>query len=194
MAEDVKALMEQLGIQKAHILGHSMGGAIAQSLVYKYPHLCQKLILANSLIHLKPVQAFAIQFFSKMRIQGMPFVTMFEGSMPWFFSDHFLSNERWVKDLLHLIENYPYNPSPLGQQKQLEAILQFDSSAWFRKIEAQTLVIAGDKDKICPEDSYLLAQGLARGTLHAYGGQAHLPHLERPFDFADAVLRFLYQA
>ena len=46
MARDVKAAMDALGIQKAHVFGVSMGGMIAQHLAADYPEAVEKLVLA----------------------------------------------------------------------------------------------------------------------------------------------------
>ncbi|MEX0998454.1 MAG: alpha/beta fold hydrolase, partial [Thermodesulfobacteriota bacterium] len=48
MADDTAALMEELGIESAHIVGKSMGGMIAQWLAIKYPKKVQKLVLGCS--------------------------------------------------------------------------------------------------------------------------------------------------
>jgi len=46
MADDTAGLMDALGIRQAHVLGGSMGGAIAQELVLRHPNKVRKLILA----------------------------------------------------------------------------------------------------------------------------------------------------
>jgi len=47
MADDVVALLEHLGVEQAHILGHSMGGKVAAQLALNNPHLVASLILAD---------------------------------------------------------------------------------------------------------------------------------------------------
>jgi pimeloyl-ACP methyl ester carboxylesterase len=46
MADDTVRLMDLLGIEKAHIMGLSMGGMIAQELAIEYPQRVMKLVLA----------------------------------------------------------------------------------------------------------------------------------------------------
>ncbi|MGH7754213.1 MAG: alpha/beta fold hydrolase, partial [Gemmatimonadales bacterium] len=48
MAEDVAAVMDRLGVAKAHVLGYSMGGYIAQSLALAHPGKVDKLILLST--------------------------------------------------------------------------------------------------------------------------------------------------
>lgn len=48
MAEDVVRLMDALDIEKAHIVGHSTGGAIGQNIAFKYPERVQTLVLSAS--------------------------------------------------------------------------------------------------------------------------------------------------
>ena len=48
MSEDTIKLMDYLNIKKAHILGHSMGGLIAQEIAINYPERVMKLILAST--------------------------------------------------------------------------------------------------------------------------------------------------
>jgi pimeloyl-ACP methyl ester carboxylesterase len=49
MADDVIGLMDDLGFDKAHILGLSLGGMIAQEIAISYPHRVDKIILCNTL-------------------------------------------------------------------------------------------------------------------------------------------------
>ncbi len=47
-ADDTVGLMDALNIERAHVLGHSMGGCIAQELVINYPERVEKLILFST--------------------------------------------------------------------------------------------------------------------------------------------------
>src|SRR5690606_7399415 len=92
MAKDIEALMSSLHLQNSHILAHSMGTAIAQTLAIKYPKLVKKMVLANPVIRFRPVPSAAFRFFLKMREEGASLVTMNEGVMPWLFSSQFLKD------------------------------------------------------------------------------------------------------
>ena len=48
MADDAVAFMRALGLQRTHLMGFSMGGFVAQTIAYKYPHLVDKLILTGT--------------------------------------------------------------------------------------------------------------------------------------------------
>ncbi|MEE8470206.1 MAG: alpha/beta hydrolase [Dehalococcoidia bacterium] len=52
LADDTAGLLDALGVEKAHILGLSMGGCIAQELALKYPQRVKGLILAATLARL----------------------------------------------------------------------------------------------------------------------------------------------
>jgi 3-oxoadipate enol-lactonase len=191
MAEDTRALIESLKLHKPYILGHSMGGAIAQTLAFKHPEAISKLILSNTLIRIHAAPAFSLGYFFKMRSQGMPRITMLEGLLPWLFSGNFLKNEQQISEFMKLAEEYPYSQTVTGQKSQLEAILQFDSETWFKKIPLPTLVIAGDEDILCPADSKRLAEGIPGAQLVTFSDQAHMAYREKPREFVNAILQFL---
>lgn len=191
MAEDVRAFIEALKIKKPHLCGHSMGGSIAQTVAYKYPQLIHKLILSNSLIKLREASAFALKYFLKMLEKGIPPLTVFEGSMPWLFSNNFFKHQEQISEILKLFANYPYPQSLIGQKRQLEALLQFNSENWYQKITSPTLVIEGGEDILCPEDSKKLAKGIHGAERIHFPNQAHLPQIEIPLEFAKAILSFL---
>lgn len=190
MAEDTKALMDLLRLQKPYILGHSMGTAIAQTLAIKYPALIKKMVLANPVIACRPVTCAVFSYFLKLRQQGMSLVTMTEGVLPWLFSNHFLQNPDHSAQILRQVETYPYPQSLVGQKGQLNAILNFNSETWFRNIAVPTLVIEGEEDIICPGDARRMSNEISQATHLIFPGQGHMEHVEKADEFADEVIRF----
>lgn len=193
MAEDIKALMAFLHLPSSYILAHSMGTAIAQTLSIKYPMLIKKMVLANPMIHFRPVPSAAFRFFLKMRQQGTSLVTMTEGVMPWLFSNHFLKDPDQIIKVLRIVSTYAYPQSLVGQKRQLEALLDFNSKGWFKKIDVPTLVIGGEEDLICPGDAERMYREISNAGLHIFQGQAHMEHIEKADEFADVVINFLIE-
>jgi pimeloyl-ACP methyl ester carboxylesterase len=191
MAEDIKALMDLLHLQSSYILAHSMGTAIAQTLAIKYPKLIKKMVLANPMIHFRPAPSAAFSFFLKMRQQGTSLVAMTEGVMPWLFSNYFLKDSDQVEKVLHIVGTYTYPQSLIGQKRQLEALLHFNSEDWFKKIDVPILVIEGEEDLICPGDAGRMRHEIPKASYLIFRGQAHMEHIEKADEFADAVMNFL---
>lgn len=191
MADDVKAFIEALHLSKPHMLGHSMGGAIAQTIAYKYPHLINHLILATTIIKMHTAPQFALHYFLKMRSLGIGKDDLFEGIMPWLFSSHYLQNTQQLSKLIEFAESYPYSQSLIGEKRQLEALDHFNSEKWYRKISMPTLIIEGAQDIMSPGDSKKLAAGIPGAQLVTMSDQAHMPHIEKPQEFIQTILRFL---
>lgn len=190
MAKDIEALMSSLDLQNSYILAHSMGTAIAQTLAIKYPKLVKKMVLANPLIRFRPAPSAAFSFFLKMREEGASLVTITEGVMPWLFSNQFLKNSDQVREVIHSAGECPYPQSLIGQKRQLEALLDFNSEEWFKKIVAPTLVIEGEEDLTCPGDAGRMHREMPNASHLIFSGQGHMEHVERPSEFTSAVRSF----
>lgn len=191
LANDAHAFITTLNLNRPHVMGHSMGSAIAQTLAYCHPESVQKLILANPLIRFHESSTFAMRFFLELRASGVSPSKVFEGTLPWLFSGDFLKNPDMVKQILQMQAEYPYPQSLVGQRRQFEALLTFNSSAWMHKITAPTLVIAGSQDIVCPNDSQKLAESLPNARMVSFAKDAHMPLIENPQSFNQAVLKFL---
>lgn len=192
MAEDVVALMKRLKISKAHVLGHSMGGAIAQDLAFHHPQLVDRLVLANALIRFSTQAATAFGWLLKLRESGAPASLLIEGVLPWVYSPRFLENPENIRRTVEFFLADPHPQSLAGQRRQFEALMECDSRSWFSKIAADTLVIVSDKD-ICTgvTDSEQLAAGIPNARLARIPDMAHLAPVECPAEFARLVKDFL---
>ena len=134
-AEDLRAFMDERGIDSAHILGFSDGGHIALSFALKYPQRVRKLILNGA--NLDPLGV-------KLHVQipivlGYHLARLFAGKRP---------EARRRMELLGLMVNEPhYAPQDL------------------RKLELPALVIAGDRDMIRDGHTRLIADSLPNARL-----------------------------
>jgi pimeloyl-ACP methyl ester carboxylesterase len=144
-ADDVAALLLQLGIKKADFLGFSNGGTTALQIAIRHPDLVNKLVLASAIY----------------RRDGMP---------PGFF-DGFRGA---TLDILPkpLKEAYlAANPSPQGLQAMFDrdvarmtAFKDIDETA-IRSIQAPAMIINGDTDVVRVEHALALRRSLAHATL-----------------------------
>lgn len=192
MANDTVGLINHLGIGLPSILGHSMGGAIAQTIAADHSDLIDKLVLANSMIKLNALNVYAQEFFLNLRRDPIPKRRIFEGFVPWIFSENFISNQRdQIEQIIDLELANPYPQTTEGFARQLEALIAFDSKTWYRNIHASTLVIHGDGDILCPNDSLILSQGIPAAKLFRFPGIGHSPMIENPDGFNRAVIDFL---
>lgn len=134
-AEDLRAFMDEKGIESAHILGFSDGGNIALSFALKYPRRVKKLILNGA--NLDP---WGVKLHVQLPIVlGYHAARLFAGKRP---------AARRKMELLGLMVNEPhFAPQDL------------------RKLELPALVIAGDRDMIRDGHTRLIADSLPNARL-----------------------------
>lgn len=192
MANDVVALMDSLDITKAHVIGHSMGGMIAQMIAINHMDRLKKLILMNSSAKVNMVTRAAFDFNRKLFEKGLSAKIIFENFIPWGFSNNFLEQDDNLSLLLEFNRNRPMAMTYTGFIQQYAAIKQFDSNKILNQIVNKTLVIASEKDIITPpNESYFLTKEIPNSHLSLLLGVGHIPQIECPERFVDVVLDFL---
>lgn len=188
MAKDTLALIDHLQLSKPHILGQSMGGAIAQILAYRHPEKIGKVILSQTYLKLRPVPEAAI----RATLHKAPLRQRIKASMPWLFSNRFMADKKKREAFIHkIMTNAHATPLP-SQIKQLNAAARFNSTSWYRKIASPTLVLAGDEDSLCPlYESLALASGIPNAKFHVFPRISHNAPHEIPDTFSQQILKFL---
>lgn len=191
MAHDTLALMDHLSIASTHILGHSMGGCIAQEIAHHHPQRVNKLVLSNTLIKMNNVSAMAQSSLLHLWQDGVSLQRQIEAALPWLFSNDFLESEGIVKTIVDAIASNPHPQTLVGKKRQLEALLAFDSSGWHSQINVPTFVVYGDEDILCPHDSEELARTISSASAICMPRMAHIPMIEKPSEFCRLVKDFL---
>lgn len=179
MADDAAALLNQLGLQRAHIVGASMGGMIAQIFAARFPDRTKTLAIifsSNNRAFLPPPAPRALLTLVQGPPPGSPRdvvvnnvvrVTKLTGS-PRFP----LSEDRVRADAA---ENYDRSFDPAGVGRQFSAVLGSGSlRPYNRRIVAPTVVIHGRADKLVrPSCGRAIARAVKDARLVMFDGMGH---------------------
>ena len=187
MAADQAEAMEALGIDRADILGVSMGGMIAQWLAIDHPHRVGKLILTVTCAEQNPVLRESIREWIDLAKAG-DHAGFMDSNLRRIYSERYYRQNKWMTPLIGtLTKPKSYDRFFL----QADACLTHDARAQLAKIQAQTLVIGGEKDlALGGEVSRVLAEQIPGAELKMYAEWGHGLY-EEAGDFNDVVLRFL---
>lgn len=196
LADDLAGLLEALGIDRASVMGHSMGGFIAQAFALTYPERLERLVLASTNFggprHI-PITAEAMSVLSD--VSSDP-VTRFKNGLvvstaPGFAERHPEVIQEWLEWRLA-------NPLDIaGYQAQMAIGLALlpEAAAFenkLRQISAPALVLFGAHDKVVPPaNAQLLAQQLPHSQVVILPDAGHFFPIEIPEEAAQAVKAFL---
>ncbi len=192
MASDTMGLIDHLGLQHPHVIGHSMGSAIAQTLAHRHGAKLGKIVLAASFAKLNAVCMASLNFFYHLRLDGVHPARLIEGILPWLSSSSFMADSKNVAQAIDMRLHAPYPQSEIGQKYQLEALSHFDSRSWIKKITSPMLAISGEADILCPpRELHHFVQDMPNMKFVTIPEMSHTFHLERPQEFVRLVLDFL---
>jgi pimeloyl-ACP methyl ester carboxylesterase len=175
-ADDTACLMDALRISRAHVLGVSMGGMIAQELALNYPEKVEKLVLcsttcggAKSLPPSQEVLDVLTADASELSAEEVARMVV-----PLCFTKDFIDNNPdYVELMIRQILKAPISDE--AYRRQLNAIMQFDTYDRLSQIKAPTLVLRGKRDiLIPPENGSILAKAIPNAKLANLERSAHL--------------------
>lgn len=194
MADDLIALCDALHLEKCHFVGGSMGVGIILSLASRYPERCKKLVLSNGAIKLDPRLALLMQLNLELLKVGVDQKVVVKTFWPWLFSKNFLNQPNALEKMQQRLDE-TFTSFPLaGYEGHLHAVLHGDLSPWLSKIEAPTLVIGCDEDRMVPEKEIrALAEGIKGAKYHCFAGIGHSPHVEVTEEFHRLIQQFLLE-
>ena len=190
MADDTLQLLNHLDIARAHLIGHSTGGAIGQALALDHPGRIDRLVLSSTWTK---ADAYMRRLF-EVRSE----VLRASGTAAYLrASSLFMNPPVWLRDNIAALEEseakvLAISPPPEVVLSRIEAILAFDRRAELARIAAPTLVTCAEDDHITPayysEELARLIPGAAL-ALAPYGGHFY-PALMAE-DFRRTAVTFL---
>lgn len=185
LAQDYLELLESLGVQRAHVVGHATGAMIAVHGMLAAPEVFKRAVL------LSPVPASGMQFSDDLKIKYPHFrreprvvsrilersIYQADRSSPMF--------ARFVEQACHT--------HPLVWAHILKRLSDVNVTDKIQNIQQPTLVLHGVHDNLLTQaGSEEFAQLLPEGRLELLEHQGHCPHFENPERFADIVFRYLF--
>lgn len=192
LADDAVALMDALKISKAHVLGHSMGGAIAQHLALKHPEKIKKLILSSTFAKQPARTKWSVATLVNLLKEKVSLPLIVQINLPWLYGNTFMSDAKKTAFVLDKIINNPYPITALGFENQANACFTHDLDLELSQITAPTLVISGSEDIVAPpEESEKLASKIKNAKQVVLPQVGHIPHIENPLLYVTEILKFL---
>ena len=187
MAADQAAAMEQLGIQKADVLGVSMGGMIALHLAIDYPEKVGKLILTVTSARPNPILEASIEEWVSCAKRG-DHTAFMDSNVRRIYSEDYYRKNKWMVPIMgRLTKPKTYDRFFI----QANACLKHDAFESLHQIQAPTLVIGGEKDNVLGGGaSREIAAQIPGAQLRMYDQLSHGLY-EEARDFNQTVLDFL---
>ncbi len=188
LADDVKGLLDSLGIRQTHWAGLSMGGMIGQAFALRYPGVFQSMVLADTTSRRPPDAAKMWGDRIQMaREKGMD--ALVESTLARWFTEPY-RNAR--KDVMQRIGDGIRATPVDGFAGCCQAIAKVDYLDRLKEIQCPALVMVGEHDHgTPPEAARVIARNLPGSELKIIPSAAHLSNVEQAQVFNEAMLAFL---
>lgn len=188
MAADVAALLRRIEARPAHVVGLSLGGAVAQQLTLDAPELVRSLVLVNT----------AARFMSagwRKRLMGVRrFAATYLGGMQAVAEDvaqQLFPRLEQAALRSEAVQRLTAN-DPRAYRDSLLAVARFNAEEGLAAIGCPTLVVSGDHDYVVPTAAKKrLAEQIPHSRLVVIPHSGHATPMDQPEAFNELVLEFL---
>jgi 3-oxoadipate enol-lactonase len=191
LAADTLGLMDQLGVNQAHVVGRSMGGAVAQHMALLAPLRITSLVVCASFARLDPLGRRVLSNMREALEWRMSWADHARHSVQNFVSAAFFNEKpEQVAAIERLIGGETRLPACYIRQN--EACQAHDTLPDLGRIGQRTLVMGGDSDPICSlTATKWLSAGLPNARSEIFAGASHFFLIEQPEKFNRLLLDWL---
>jgi pimeloyl-ACP methyl ester carboxylesterase len=199
----VDELLDTLGIDRAVIVGNSMGGFIGAEVALRFSTRVEKLVLVSaaglSIEHQRNEPVLRV-------LERLDNLLIFTGGWAATRSDVLACRPRMRRQIMRLVADHAEAlPAPLiaeqvkgsgkpGFVPALDALSDYPIRDRLGEIECPVLVVWGEKDRLVPvRDAYEFGRLIAHAQVEVWPDTGHVAMLERPAAFNALVERFVAQ-
>ncbi|MGM0507033.1 MAG: alpha/beta fold hydrolase [Bacteroidota bacterium] len=192
-AHNTRELLRELGIDRAHIVGHSMGGMLATRFAFSYPEVSQSLVLVNMIgmrdfrlqRPFQPTQAIyesnLERDLEQIRANIEGYFVEWDSEYEFFVRVHhgWTLSAEWPRlAMVRALNQQMVYSQPVAHE--------------FAHVQVPTYILSGAEDgPNYPEMAREVLDKLPDGELHLFENVGHNPHLEAPDRFHPELLRWL---
>lgn len=191
-ADLVAGVLDQIGVEKATVVGESMGGYLAIALLRHHPERVHQLVLADTRARADDPTVAQRRTNQQNQIRdGAEVASLAKEMVEGLLSSGSMSRTELVEYVHALAEG----ADPAGWIAALEAMKDRpDSMHLLRTSNVRALVIVGELDRVTPIAEAMSLRSLLKGELVIVPNVGHLPNIEDPLSFNEALLSFLGSA
>jgi pimeloyl-ACP methyl ester carboxylesterase len=188
-ADLVAGVLDQLGVDEATFVGLSMGGYLAMAMLRHHPARVRQLVLADTRARSDDPGAAHRRSAQQEQLRGGTEVSsLAKETVEGLLSSGSMSRPELV-DYVHALAD---GADAEGWIAALEAMKDRpDSMLLLRQADIRALVLVGELDRLTPIAEAMSVRSLLKGELVIVPDVGHLPNLEDPMAFNEALLAFL---
>jgi 3-oxoadipate enol-lactonase len=191
MADDIVAFVGLLGLEGCHLVGHSMGGMIAQLVALKAPHLLRSLVLVDTsaeppgalrteerarLVRVAMEQGMEAVWEAQLALNPMAEELRSQPELLQTWKEQFLMTSR---------EAYIYCAQHIANRRPILDEL--------KGLRMPVLIVCGELDEPFVGPSRRMHEAIPGSRLEIIAGCGHSPQIERPQEFNRLLLSFLWE-
>ncbi|SDU90342.1 3-oxoadipate enol-lactonase [Pseudomonas sihuiensis] len=185
---DVLALLDALGIAKAHFCGLSMGGLIGQWLALNAPERIARLVLCNTAAKIGAPEVWNPRIDTVLAGGAQAMRDLRDASISrWFTAGFAAAQPQQVEPIVGMLAQ----TSPQGYAANCAAVRDADFREQLGAIRAPTLILCGSGDPVTTTEHGRFMQQRIEGAKLVEFHAAHLSNVEAGVAFTQALLDFL---
>jgi pimeloyl-ACP methyl ester carboxylesterase len=188
LAGDLLAVMDAAGVRRAHLVGHSLGAAVAVVAAARHPARVDRAALIGPAFGVDPYVEAVLDHWEALARSDVPDAALHLGLvLPAFGREAF---ERLVPAVLADMGRRPTARDTILRFIQCDRAQDVRAAAG--RVDASVLVVAGAEDVLTgPAHARALAAALPGARVELIPGSGHTPQVERPAELARAIIPFL---
>jgi aminoacrylate hydrolase len=189
MADDVLALMDGIGLERASLVGHAAGGVIGLAIALRHPERLAALVVVNGFAEADPHFIRCME--TRLALLHHSGVVAFVRAQPLFLYPARWISEHWQRLQAEEAGHIAHFQGAANIDARIAALAGFDISDRLGEITTPVLLIAAEDDMLVPDlCSERLAGGLSRARLERMRG-GHACNVTEPDAFNRHLLEFL---